>query len=78
MENLGVELIRAHHILDAEAAKILFLTNAASFDAIIGYFDAKYAYWFMRPPQADPAITLPISLPPTRLIHRRIPACPAP
>jgi membrane-associated phospholipid phosphatase len=64
MENLAVELIRAHHVQDAAAAKILFLMNAASFDAIIGCFDAKYAYWFIRPPQADPAITLPIGLPP--------------
>src|SRR5258705_9347634 len=38
--------------------------NAAALDAAIGCFDAKYAYWFIRPPQADPAITLPIGLPP--------------
>ncbi len=64
MENLAVELIRAYHVVDAEAARILFLMNAAAFDAIIDCFDAKYAYWFIRPPQADPAITLPIGLPP--------------
>ena len=33
-------------------------------DALIGCFDAKYTYWLIRPPQADPAITLPIGLPP--------------
>ncbi len=38
--------------------------SAAEFDALIGCFDAKYHYWFIRPPQADPAITLPIGLPP--------------
>ncbi len=38
--------------------------NAAIFDALIGCFDAKYTYWFIRPPQADPLITLPIGLPP--------------
>ncbi len=63
-ENLAVELIRTYHVRDAEAARILFLMNAAAFDAIIGCFDAKYHYWFIRPPQADPAITLPIGLPP--------------
>jgi membrane-associated phospholipid phosphatase len=25
--------------------------------------DTKFAYWFIRPSQADPAITLPIGLP---------------
>jgi hypothetical protein len=64
MNNLAVDLIRTHRRGDREAARILFLMNAASFDALIGCFDAKYFYWFIRPPQADPAITLPIGLPP--------------
>ena len=38
--------------------------SAAAWDALIGCFDAKYHYWVIRPPQADPAITLPIGLPP--------------
>lgn len=62
--NKAVELIRRHHVNDAQAAKIMFLMNTAAFDAIVGCFDAKYAYWFIRPPQADPLITLPIGLPP--------------
>ena len=37
--------------------------NAATFDAQIACFDTKFAYWFIRPSQADPAITLPIGLP---------------
>lgn len=64
VENLAVELIRAHRRSDIEAARILFRMNAAIFDALIGCFDAKYTYWFIRPPQADPLITLPIGLPP--------------
>ena len=64
MSNLAVGLIRAHRKSDHEAARILFLMNAAAWDALIGCFDAKYYYWFIRPPQADPAITLPIGLPP--------------
>jgi hypothetical protein len=48
---------------DAEAARILFLEYSASWDALIGSFDAKYTYWTIRPSQADPGITLPISLP---------------
>lgn len=64
MNNLAVDLIRTHRRKDDEAARILFLMSAAAFDAVIGCFDAKYYYWFIRPSQADPAITLPIGLPP--------------
>jgi hypothetical protein len=64
MNNLAVELIRGQRLGDHESARVLFLMNAAEFDALIGCFDAKYYYWFIRPPQADPAITLPIGLPP--------------
>ena len=64
VENLAVELIRRHRRSDVESARILFLMNAAIYDALVGCFDAKYTYWFIRPPQADPLITLPIGLPP--------------
>jgi hypothetical protein len=50
------ELIVSHHRSDAEAARILFVMSAAGFDALIGCFDAKYHYWFIRPPQADAGI----------------------
>lgn len=59
MNNLAVELIRTHRRGDAESARILFLMSSAVFDATIGCFDAKYAYWFIRPTQADPSITIP-------------------
>lgn len=62
--NAAVEFIRTHRIGDARAARIMFLMNSAMFDAVVGCFDAKYAYWFIRPSQADPGITLPIGLPP--------------
>lgn len=58
-----IGLIRAHHRTEREAARILAYANAAAFDAQIACFDAKFTYWFIRPPQADPAITLPIALP---------------
>ena len=50
------ELIVSHHRSDTDAARIMFLMSAAGFDALIGCFDAKYHYWFIRPPQADPGI----------------------
>jgi membrane-associated phospholipid phosphatase len=45
------------------AAHVLALTNAAALDAAIGCWEAKYSYFFIRPSQANPAITLPIGLP---------------
>jgi membrane-associated phospholipid phosphatase len=56
-------LIERHHRTEREAARILAYANAAAFDAQIACFDAKFTYWFIRPSQADPAITLPIGLP---------------
>jgi membrane-associated phospholipid phosphatase len=56
-------IIVDHHRTEREAARILTYANAAAFDAQIACFDAKFTYWFIRPPQADPAITLPIPLP---------------
>ena len=57
------DLIEQHHRSEREAARILAYANAAAFDAQIACFDAKFTYWFIRPSQADPAITLPIGLP---------------
>lgn len=64
INRIARELVVKHHRSDREAARIFFLMNAAAFDALNGCFDAKYTYWFIRPPQADPLITLPIGLPP--------------
>ena len=50
------DLIVSHHRSDADAARIMFVMSAAAFDALIGCFDAKYHYWFIRPPQADAGI----------------------
>jgi len=38
--------------------------NAASFDALVGCFGAKYTYWLIRPPQADPSIATVFPTPP--------------
>jgi hypothetical protein len=58
-----VDLIRTHHRTEREAAHILAYANMAAFDAMIACWDAKFAYWLVRPSGADPAITLPIGLP---------------
>ena len=64
MNDLAVGLVRKHRSSDHESARIMFLMNAAAWDALIGCMEAKYFYWFIRPSQADQAITLPIGLPP--------------
>jgi PAP2 superfamily len=64
MNSIARRFIQQYRRQDDEAARIMFLMNGAAWDAIIGCFHAKYTYWFIRPPQADPGITLPIGLPP--------------
>jgi hypothetical protein len=58
------ELIVSHRRSDSEAARIMFLMGGASFDALIGCFEAKYHYWFIRPPQADAGIVTAFPTPP--------------
>jgi membrane-associated phospholipid phosphatase len=57
------ELIAAHPRTEREAARILAYANAAAFDSQRACFEAKFAYWFIRPPQADPAITTVFTMP---------------
>jgi membrane-associated phospholipid phosphatase len=56
-------LIRENRSTEPEAARILAFANAAMFDSQIACWDTKFAYWTLRPSQADPGITLPIGLP---------------
>jgi membrane-associated phospholipid phosphatase len=63
MNRIIAGMVVDHHRTERESARILAYANAAAFDAQIACFDAKFAYWFIRPSQADPAITLPIGLP---------------
>jgi membrane-associated phospholipid phosphatase len=64
MNALVRELVVAHHRNDLDAARALFLANAAAFDALTSCFEAKYQYWYIRPPQADPGILTPFPTPP--------------
>jgi membrane-associated phospholipid phosphatase len=60
---VGSELIVRYHVDERRASYVLALMNAAAFDAIIASHDAKFAFWLIRPSQADSAITLAIGLP---------------
>ncbi|MDR6855791.1 hypothetical protein [Variovorax guangxiensis] len=44
-------------------ARTLATIHMVGFDAVVACHDSKYAYWVPRPTQADPKITLPISVP---------------
>ena len=58
LNNLAVELLRTHRRQELESARLLFLINGSAFDAAIGCFDSKFAYWYIRPTQADPSISV--------------------
>ena len=60
---VATDLIDKYRRPELEAARIVAYANAAAFDAIIACFDTKFAYWFIRPTQADPGLTLAVGLP---------------
>jgi membrane-associated phospholipid phosphatase len=60
---IATDLIVKYRRNELDAARILAYANTAAYDAIIGCFYTKFHYWFIRPSQADPAITLPVGLP---------------
>ena len=57
------EIIERHRLGERAAAQALALMNTAALDGLIACADAKFAYWLLRPSQADPAITMAIGLP---------------
>jgi hypothetical protein len=57
MNEVATSLILAHHRTEREAARILALANMAGFDVAHACFDAKFAYYYIRPSQFDPTIT---------------------
>ena len=50
--------ISQHGLTEREATHVYALLTATMFDAQIGCWDAKETYWFIRPWQADPLITV--------------------
>lgn len=61
--DLAADLMDRHYRGELAAARIFAYGNVAAFDAIIGCFHTKFTYWFIRPTQADPGITLATGLP---------------
>jgi PAP2 superfamily protein len=56
-ETASAAILR-HRMSDADATRVYAVLNAASSDAVIACFEAKYHYWSIRPSQADTTIVL--------------------
>lgn len=63
MNAIAAAMIVAHHNSEREAARAFALANMAGFDVLNACFDAKLAYYLIRPSQVDPSIHLPVGLP---------------
>jgi len=48
---------------ERRTARVYALMHMAIMDATIGCWDAKHAYWYNRPHQADSTITTPVGRP---------------
>jgi membrane-associated phospholipid phosphatase len=50
--------INSHGLSEREATHLYALAGATMYDAVIGCWDAKQTYWYIRPWQADPGIVV--------------------
>jgi membrane-associated phospholipid phosphatase len=55
---LAAELGTRQHLDERRMSRVLAVMHMAVMDASIGCYQAKYQYWYIRPYQADPAITV--------------------
>jgi hypothetical protein len=57
------EMVVRYRLNERRSAHAFALSFMSALDALIACHDAKYTYWFVRPTQADPTITLAVALP---------------
>lgn len=55
--------IKAAQMNERQTARVYAVMHMAIMDATIGCWDSKYAYWYVRPYQADPTIATPVGRP---------------
>ena len=55
---LATQLGTSQHLDERRMSRVLAVMHMAIMDASIGCYQAKYEYWYIRPYQADPAITV--------------------
>jgi hypothetical protein len=59
----GLALAAKANLDERGTARMLAMMHMAGMDASIGCWDAKYTFWYIRPFQADAAITTPVGRP---------------
>jgi len=65
---IASQMIDRYGLSEREAAHVIALMNMAVMDAEIGCWDAKYTYWFIRPPQASRLTNLGIPADPIKTV----------
>jgi membrane-associated phospholipid phosphatase len=60
---VATRLADAQRLGEHAATRMFAVLYMAMMDASIGCWDAKYAYWYIRPHQADPLIATPVGRP---------------
>src|SRR5690606_3961891 len=60
---LAGQLIEENDMNERASAHVFALLGPVGMDALIGCWEAKYEYWYIRPWQATTGITLPIGAP---------------
>lgn len=61
---IAIDLMARYHLDTPHAARVLGLLGATVMDAAVACWDTKYAYWCLRPHQADSAIQPLVLTPP--------------
>jgi hypothetical protein len=61
--SVAADYAAQRHLNERQAAELFATMHMAIMDASIGCYEAKYLYWYIRPYQADPAITVPVNRP---------------
>jgi membrane-associated phospholipid phosphatase len=56
--------IERRELTPMRAARALALASVATYDAMVACWDAKYAFWLLRPISADPTLSTVFSTPP--------------
>jgi hypothetical protein len=63
MNEVAARMIVDHQRSERDAARILAVANMANFDVMDACYDAKLAYYLIRPVQIDPLIKLRVGMP---------------
>lgn len=61
--SVAAGLAAREHMNERRTARMLAVMHMAIMDASIGCYEAKYLWWYVRPYQADAAITVPVNRP---------------